>query len=140
MADGNPQGANYAGLGSRILAYIVDSLLLGVVALVFAFVLFQVAPATNRVVIQLIFFAVTLAYFIYFEGSSGQTPGKSAVNIAVVTENNEPMTYGTATVRNVLRIVDGLFLYLVGIAVIALSDDNQRIGDMIASTVVVKTE
>lgn len=130
----------YAGIGKRILAYFFDSVILGVAAIPVAFIGLQaLPPRTAAPLLQVLFAVIMFAYFIYFEGRSGQTPGKSVMNIAVRKENDEPMTIGAAAVRNVLRVVDGLFLYLVGIVVIALSDDSQRIGDMIADTVVVKT-
>jgi uncharacterized RDD family membrane protein YckC len=45
-----------------------------------------------------------------------------------------------ALIRNVLRLVDGLpFLYLVGIITIAASKKKQRLGDMAAGTLVVRT-
>jgi uncharacterized RDD family membrane protein YckC len=49
------------------------------------------------------------------------------------------LTLGKVAIRTVLRIVDGLpFLYLLGLIVVAVSKQNQRIGDMAAGTLVVK--
>jgi uncharacterized RDD family membrane protein YckC len=78
-----------------------------------------------------------LAYFTYMEGSSGQTLGKRLLRIKVVKENGKPLTYVDAFVRTLLRIVDGMFAYLIGFIVIVATDKKQRVGDMAAGTIVV---
>ncbi|MGZ4870108.1 MAG: RDD family protein [Halobacteriota archaeon] len=85
---------------------------------------------------------VLVIYFLYFtllEGHGGQTVGKTAVNIKVVREaDGLPIDYGEAAVRTLLRIIDGLFAYLIGAILIWSSDKKQRLGDRVAHTVVVK--
>ncbi|MFB6227435.1 MAG: RDD family protein [Halobacteriales archaeon] len=45
----------------------------------------------------------------------------------------------SSVVRNVARLVDWLpFLYAVGIVVLALSDRNERLGDRLGNTAVVR--
>ncbi len=73
------------------------------------------------------------------EGHYGQTVGKMAVKIKVVKEaDGSPIDYGEAAVRMILRVIDGLFVYLVGAILIWSSDEKQRLGDRVAHTVVVK--
>jgi uncharacterized RDD family membrane protein YckC len=80
-----------------------------------------------------------LVYFTYFEGTSGQTIGKSLTHLKVVKEDGSKCDFGSAFVRNILRIVDHLpFLYILGIILIAATDKRQRLGDMLAKTIVVK--
>lgn len=80
-----------------------------------------------------------LVYFTYFEGTSGQTIGKKLTHIKVVKEDGSTCDLGSALVRNFLRIVDHLpFLYILGIILIAATDKRQRLGDMLAKTIVVK--
>lgn len=127
----------YAGLGKRFIAFFIDGLLFG--ALYVGIGLFGVELLTPvmveaaLVVIVLAFFA----YFVYFEGSSGQTLGKRFTDIRVVDEAGNPIGYGPAAVRNVLRVIDGMFGYLVGALVIVFSDKNQRIGDIAGNTIVI---
>jgi uncharacterized RDD family membrane protein YckC len=71
------------------------------------------------------------------EGSSGETLGKRLLRIKVVKENGKPLTYVDAFVRTLLRIVDGMFAYLIGFIVIVATDKKQRVGDMAAGTIVV---
>jgi uncharacterized RDD family membrane protein YckC len=78
-------------------------------------------------------------YFTYFEGTSGQTIGKRFTQIRVVKENGSPCDFGSALIRNILRIVDEQpAVYILGIILIASTDKRQRLGDMLAKTIVVK--
>jgi uncharacterized RDD family membrane protein YckC len=86
-------------------------------------------------------FIALIVWFLYYtilEGRYGQTLGKWFVKIKVVKENGAPITYGDAAVRTILRIIDGLFDYLVGAILIWTSDKKQRLGDRLAHTVVVQ--
>ncbi len=84
-------------------------------------------------------FALNIAYYTYMEGTRGQTIGKKMIKIKVVREDGKPIDMKQAFTRNVLRIVDGLFfIYLIGALLIWRSEKKQRLGDMVAKTVVVK--
>jgi uncharacterized RDD family membrane protein YckC len=52
----------------------------------------------------------------------------------------EPCGFGRAFIRNLLRFADGFYNFMVGLLVSALSENWQRVGDMAARTVVVRTE
>ena len=57
----------------------------------------------------------------------------------VESRTGKPGDYGKALIRNVLRLVDWLpFLYLVGGILVLVSERRQRLGDLVAGTVVVK--
>jgi uncharacterized RDD family membrane protein YckC len=59
-------------------------------------------------------------------------------SIKVVREDNgEVPGLGAATIRTVLRLVDGLFSYLVAFITEMISGKRQRLGDMAAHTLVV---
>ncbi len=55
---------------------------------------------------------LTIAYYTYFHGSTGQTPGKMICKLKVVQLNGEPLGYGKAFLRWVGYIVSALPLYL----------------------------
>lgn len=42
--------------------------------------------------------------------------------------------------RNALKFVDGFFNYMVGILIVALTENWQRVGDMAARTVVIQAK
>jgi len=61
------------------------------------------------------------------------------LGIKVVREDNgEVPGLGAATIRTLLRIIDGLFSYLVAFVAVLVSAKRQRLGDMAAHTLVVR--
>ncbi len=90
------------------------------------------------VALSVVGLVVWFLYFTLLEGRYGQTVGKMALSIKVVRDaDGAPIDYGEAAVRTVLRIIDGLFDYLIGAIFIWTSDEKQRLGDRVAHTVVV---
>ena len=143
----------YAGLGTRFLAAILDLLVLILVTLLIALP-FGILAATTALygnapafVLALIFgpmtailIAVWLLYFTYFESTTGQTLGKRALDIRVMdVKTGRPPSVGMAFVRSIVRIIDWLpALYILGFIIAALTSRKQRLGDLLADTVVVK--
>jgi uncharacterized membrane protein SpoIIM required for sporulation/uncharacterized RDD family membrane protein YckC len=132
-----------AGLGSRALAAIIDTLIL--IAWSFALlVVFGLLALQSEVwasaLFALAYFASLWGYFAFFEGfGRGQTPGKRRLGIRVVRDTGHPVSFGSAAVRNLLRAAD--FLpppYLLGGILVALHPRGKRLGDMVAGTVVVR--
>jgi uncharacterized RDD family membrane protein YckC len=80
-----------------------------------------------------------LLIFSFLEGRWGLTPGKWLLGLRVLGDDLRPCGFGRALLRNVLLAADGALVYLVGMVVIALSARQQRLGDLAASTVVVRT-
>jgi len=142
-------------LGSRIVAGIIDYVIIAIIAGVLAILLFVPVMMTGPFMmggfrsgagwfsgmfgIVVIMWLLWLVYFTYFEGTSGQTIGKKVSKIKVVKEDGSRCDLGSALIRNILRIIDHLpFLYLLGIVLIAATEKKQRLGDMLAKTIVVK--
>lgn len=80
----------------------------------------------------------SLAYFVYYEWRrNGQTPGASLMNIRVVMDHGFSLTLSAIIVRTLFRIIDQTpFLWIVPV----LSEKWQRVGDMVAGTLVVREE
>jgi len=89
----------------------------------------------------ILLFLLVDTYFAFFEWIwSGQTPGKRWMKLRVIREDGRPITFWEASVRNLLRSFDmfpGVF-YSVGLISVFSSSRDQRIGDMVAGTVVVR--
>jgi uncharacterized RDD family membrane protein YckC len=134
--------------GKRIVAAIIDIVVLAVVFFVFA-ALFGDSESSSgdegasfNVNLSggpaIIYFIVVLAYYIVLEAMTGKTVGKMLMGLRVVAIDGV-YTPGKAVLRNVLRVVDGLpFLYLLGLIVMVSSKRKQRLGDMAAGTLVVR--
>jgi len=147
--------AEYANAFSRAVAVIIDSIILFIIMLIIAipfgltsYLLGSVADPTIPLqflansaiwgVFSVINIVVFLLYFTYFETTSGQTIGKKIMAIKVVKEGPGKITTGDGLIRTVLRVIDGIALYLLGLIIIMVSDKQQRLGDMAAKTKVVK--
>lgn len=84
--------------------------------------------------------ALSVGYHTLTEWRFTQTIGKYLVGIRVVGNDGTSPSFGATLGRNVLRLIDWLpLLYVVGIVAIVISDRNERLGDRVADTAVVKT-
>jgi uncharacterized RDD family membrane protein YckC len=131
-----------AGLGSRFLARLLDSViqLLVIIALLVALG-FTASPSGIALAVFFIaLFLVVFAYDVVLETlNNGRTIGKMAAGIRVVGRMGEPVRFVTSAVRNIARIADFLpGFYLVGTISIVATDRDQRLGDLAAGTVVVR--
>lgn len=148
-----------AGIGSRMLAMLVDSLVQGAATLVLLLILVLVAAAlpsargatahaggaseaAGKWVIAgmiLVQFLLIWGYFSLFEAFwNGQTPGKRLLRIRVLQDSGRPITLFESMSRNLLRIIDMLpTLYAVGLVTMLCNRENKRLGDLLAGTLVV---
>jgi uncharacterized RDD family membrane protein YckC len=78
-------------------------------------------------------------YYVVLEGLFGRTLGKLVTGIKVVSEaDGRAPGIGRALLRTVLRLIDGLFGYLLGLIIVVNSSRRRRLGDMAADTLVVR--
>ena len=145
-----------ASIGNRFLACAFDHglqlLAIALIVIVFVWVgnaasLFEQVKSAPKWVLALMLPAVLLVwagYFAVFEWAwRGQTPGKRWLKLRVIREDGRPVTFWDVAARNLLRIVDMQLwlvvpLYSVGLVAVFISRRDQRIGDMVAGTVVVR--
>jgi uncharacterized RDD family membrane protein YckC len=139
-----------AGIGSRFLAVVVDTVLQIALALAALLTLTFGVPGLGsralesmRVVgaaLTILFaFCVYWGYFAFFEFIwSGRTPGKRLAGIRVIKESGRPINAYEAIGRNVVRAIDFLpGMYGVGVVVMMLNRSSRRLGDYVAGTIVV---
>jgi uncharacterized RDD family membrane protein YckC len=132
--------------GRRILATIVDGLIFGGLYTVMVILFGSISSVGSAnwngsmpALPTLLYGVIIVLYYILLEGYLGQTVGKMLLGIKVVREDNgEVPGLGGATIRTLLRIVDGIFNYLVAFITVLISGKNQRFGDMAAHTLVVR--
>jgi len=71
----------------------------------------------------------------------GATPGKKALNLAVLHDDGTPVRWPAALTRNLLRALDFLpFFYGIGLVAMMMNRDFKRLGDLAAGTIVVYRE
>jgi uncharacterized RDD family membrane protein YckC len=135
-----------AGPASRFVSAIVD-ILIQIVLLVCVSIVLSLAgtgvglgSGLALLLWAVMSFAVITFYDVFFEVfHSGRTPGKRLNGLRVVRASGHPVTFLTSAVRNVIRPIDFLpSAYLLGAIVILATRKNQRIGDVIADTLVVR--
>ena len=137
------------GIGRRVLATIIDVVLLGILGSLFAapgalidgWGSGQFSDVASGVVFSfggLAALLVAFAYFTIMEGRYGQTLGKMALGIKVVREGGGTIGTREAALRTLMRIVDSMGSYLVAFVVVLVSDKNQRLGAMVAKRLVVR--
>jgi len=118
----------------RLQAVVLDGLVLLPVTLA------CVALIGRQDYARLIALSLVLGYFFVCECLSGQTLGKRRYGLRVVRLDGRPLTIASVATRNVLLLVDAVGFYLVGYLVMILSRRRQRLGDLLAGTVVTTAE
>jgi uncharacterized RDD family membrane protein YckC len=142
-----PAAAAVHVTGRRVVATVIDGLVFGagyyLMALAFGDIRVE-GEAANwdanlPIVWTIVYGLLVVTYYVLLEGYRGQTIGKMAAGITVVSETTgRPPGIGAAAVRTLLRLVDGLLTYTVAFVVTLTSTKRQRLGDMVAHTLVVR--
>lgn len=130
-----------AGLIPRVAAYIIDQLIR--FALLFAcFMVLSSLREAGIGMALLIGFLLEWWYPVIFEVyGNGATPGKRVQGICVMQVDGLPVSFQSSLVRNLLRFADLLPIgHSLGILSMAKTRNYQRLGDMVAGTVVVWRE
>ncbi len=144
-----------AGIGSRFLAILADSVLQIVALFLMFFVFALIVSAAPHVrgtttmintgakwfvaAVVLFYFLLYWGYFSLFEAFwNGQTPGKRLLKIRVIKDSGRQITLFEALARNLIRIVDALpSFYLVGVITMLCNREQKRLGDLVAGTIVI---
>jgi uncharacterized RDD family membrane protein YckC len=146
-----------AGPARRMSAYVFDFVLCYGTLIVIAFIVILLAAGFSGInkasdelsgfaaagigVLLILMFCIEWVYFVVCEGRWGTTPGKRLFGLRVVTTEGRPIGFSEAALRNVLRGADVLPIgYLVGVTSMACTRRFQRLGDLLAGTMVVITQ
>jgi uncharacterized RDD family membrane protein YckC len=84
-----------------------------------------------------------VVWFIYFpviESIKGQTLGKLILGLRVVTMSGNPISFGQAFKRHLVDMIDFFFGGLVAFITIKYTSQHQRLGDLMAKTIVIGGE
>ena len=141
-----------ADSGKRLIAFLIDIILLTVVTMILFGILMTVgfvgASATETsdsagmvaammgasLLLQIVSFALQVGYFTYMESSERQaTIGKSAMGLIVADENGNRLDTQKALIRNISRLFSG-FICLIGYLMAFFTEKKQTLHDIIAKT------
>lgn len=122
----------------RGLATLIDLVVSGAVLLVISIIM-VLCGLNNTLMANLIMFAVAYFYHLLSESLlNGRSLGKMAVGLRVIKASGEPLKFSDFFLRWVLRMVDiTMTLGSLGFILIFGTERRQRLGDLMAGTVVV---
>jgi uncharacterized RDD family membrane protein YckC len=142
-----PEGIRFslklAGPFARLMALIIDKFVVITISGILTFI-FRLLSIVSEdffgAVLAITAFLLSFGYPIGFEwGMRGQTIGKKILRIRVMDEQNLRLTFSQIVIRNLLRVVDVLpAFYMVGGLACVWTQHAQRLGDLVANTVVVE--
>lgn len=126
-----------AGPAPRFLAWSID-LFIRMLISAGLFIVLAFAGNTGLGIALILSFLLEWFYPVYFEiKKEGQTPGKKSMGLYVAHEDATPIGISSSIIRNLLRVVDFLpFFYAFGLISMLFSRRFQRLGDLVAKTVV----
>lgn len=144
--DAHPAGSGqlaYGGFWIRLVAYIIDAILLsiamGVVGAVAGVNFFNPDIESYSSSVNFVYVLVAWLYFALLESSErGATVGKMAMGLRVVTDQGQRLSFLNATGRYFAKIISAIIL-CIGFIMIAFTDRKRGLHDMIAGTLVIKT-
>jgi uncharacterized RDD family membrane protein YckC len=149
-------GMRYAGFWIRVLAFLIDSVILGTVSSILEYAMFPamltntpitpgsnpldtLGPALTRagwaILVSTVF---SMTYSAWFIGALGGTPGLMALGLKVVRPDGSPIGYGRAVARYFAAMLGGMILG-IGYLLVAFDSEKRALHDMICDTRVIKT-
>ncbi|NNE95028.1 MAG: RDD family protein [Acidimicrobiales bacterium] len=130
-----------AGIGSRVLAKLIDLAVQGVLLVVVAILSGSAAGSASFIIGAVGIFLVIFVYPASEAAMNGQTLGKRALAIRVITADGGPIRFRHAAVRSLIGFIE-LYLLPPGgpMALVSalLTRRSQRIGDLVAETLVIR--
>lgn len=145
-------GYQIAGIGSRFLASLLDTVFIVLLQVVILIVVTLIIRAVDQTAFSeqisgwmYAIFGMVAAifywgYYIFFEMLwNGQSPGKRWVGLRVIRGDGTPITLSESLIRNLARLVDFLpAAYGIGIVTMFIDKQSRRLGDLAAGTLVVQ--
>ncbi len=131
---------NVAGVGERILAYLIDGLIMLAYIIVALILLggLNVGSGQEWLFMSVLFLPLLLYFLLWESLWNGQSPGKAALHLRVVKLDGSKPAFSNYLVRWLLRIVDiTITSGSVAVVTILMNGKGQRLGDLAAGTTVI---
>lgn len=133
--------SQYAGFWSRFLAVLIDGIILGVVNVLLGSILGTTGlnkSNENLWLGQLLSFALSVGYYVYYQAKAGQTIGKRTMKIKVVTASGTTPSMMTFFLREIIGKIISALVFCLGYLWMLWDPRKQTWHDKIASTFVIK--
>lgn len=138
---------NYVGFGTRLVAALVDGIIITVIYSVAGVLLgvvlgYEVGNALSKLsdsgIGFLLNFILVVGYYILYQHSAGQTLGKKAFRIKVVDDKGQTPSYLTFFLREVIGKFVSVLILFIGYLMVLWDPKKQALHDKIAGTYVVR--
>lgn len=132
-----------AGVGLRIGAFLIDGIGVVLTFFLLALALRLLGVETGIAYVgEYVLIFLTIIYFFFWEMfSRGQTAGKKLLKLRVIRIDGQDPTPGDFLVRSVFLLLDVIFTGgVLAVLLVVTGRQNQRLGDLIARTVVINTQ
>lgn len=136
--------AENAVIGQRVLAFLADMILFGALYYGAIYTLsgagvLNISFVQAQLYLTLVPQTLYVVYFFIFELIFSYTPGKRLIGLKVVNKDSENIGLVSAILRNITRWFEVMPGFLIGLFIMWGSEDNQRLGDILAGTKVIRT-
>ena len=135
----NLENAHYAGFWIRVVAYILDVLILSPLLIITLFVIslkFSLEPTIMSLLISVITLILWGLYEIIMVGKKGATLGKMVIGAKIVKDNGDEIDMNSSAIRFAGKIVNNFTIY-IGYIMVAFTGKKQGLHDMMAQTYVI---
>ena len=130
-----------AGIGDRLVAYMVDFAIYIAYFFVISLVISSLSFSNSGFIIFLLFLPLMFYSLLCETFLNGQTVGKKAKGIQVISLDGGQASFGQYLARWLFSLVDIMLGWgVIAVVMISLSEKNQRLGDKVAGTTVVRTQ
>ncbi|WP_316785736.1 RDD family protein [Pedobacter frigiditerrae] len=134
-----------AGLGERVGARLIDLALLIFVLVAFIIIFSMTGVLSGNEITTIVLISIYGAGFVFYDllceiFMNGQSVGKRLLKIKVISLDGSQPTLGQYFMRWLFRIIDFTLTSQVGALIcVAVTENKQRIGDIVAGTTLIKT-
>jgi len=139
---------NTASVGQRVLAYLIDVVIILAFTIVVQFVIFPILDIddyleetdvwTSRAIYGLAFLPIMFYALVLESMMDGQTIGKRILQIKVIKIDGYQASFGDYLIRWIFRIVEVTYIMgIIGLITLIVNKKTQRFGDMAAGTAVI---
>lgn len=134
-----------ASVGDRLMAAIIDYIAIGIYSVAVSLVVLDTLGTVSSDVLKILYYtALFFPVICYYPAcemlAGGRSIGKMLMKLRVVRMDGDALTVGNILMRWILFPVDTFLTGFLGVVFILFGKHRQRLGDLAAGTIVIKTD